>query len=93
VAKEATTIAEKSGQKKTSVLKKKQTQFTQLLNEASCSNEPDIFVELREEDWYCFICEESSVQDMVQCIVCKKWAHETCAGVDKKRKSFICKLC
>jgi hypothetical protein len=48
VAKEAATIA-----------KKMQMQFTQLLNEASCSNEPDIFVEMREEDWYCFICVES----------------------------------
>jgi hypothetical protein len=50
VANESATIAKKTEQKETSIFKKRQIQFTQLLNEASCSNEPGIYVEVREED-------------------------------------------
>jgi hypothetical protein len=68
VTKEAATIAMKTAQKETAaVFKKKRINFAQLVNAASCSIEPDIFVELQQEDWYCFICEEKSVQGMIQC--------------------------
>lgn len=40
------------------------------------------------EDWYCKICEERSVEDMIQCLRCKQWVHETCAGVKPGKTIF-----
>ncbi|KAK9700579.1 PHD-finger [Popillia japonica] len=45
------------------------------------------------EDWYCHICEEKSVEDMIQCLNCKVWAHDKCAGVNSGKKQFFCPEC
>lgn len=29
----------------------------------------------------------------IQCQQCKKWCHNECAGIDRKRKMFTCELC
>lgn len=57
------------------------------------SDEADIAVDVRQEDKFCFICEEINVQDMAQCTACKKWAHESCAGSGKETQKLIGKLC
>lgn len=47
------------------------------------------------EEWYCFLCNETNIEDMVRCPVCNQWAHEKCAGCDDEasRNNFICDLC
>ncbi|KAB0803436.1 hypothetical protein PPYR_00406 [Photinus pyralis] len=54
--------------------------------------QPVIIIETNEEDWYCSLCNESIIEDMIQCMQCRKWAHEMCAGVHVK-SSYICDLC
>lgn len=44
-------------------------------------------------DWFCHVCEENIVEDMVQCLKCKKWAHTSCAGSGKKLKKYKCENC
>lgn len=46
-----------------------------------------------DEDWYCMICEEKSIEDMIKCLRCKKWVHEICAGVKAGKKQFFCSEC
>lgn len=53
----------------------------------------DIEVGLQGDDWYCYICEEKFVEDMVQCLVCASWVHESCAGVKSGLKHFVCIDC
>ncbi|KYN50407.1 hypothetical protein ALC57_00044 [Trachymyrmex cornetzi] len=50
-------------------------------------------IEINEDDWYCYLCQQNLVEDMVQCIVCKRWAHESCACISKKELRFICDFC
>jgi hypothetical protein len=89
VAKEAATTAKKTAQKENAAdFRKRWIKFIQLPKMAS---------------WHCrqgaarrlvfFICAENCVKDMIHCTACKKWPHETCAGIGKKPKNFICKLC
>lgn len=59
----------------------------------SSAKEGNVEIEVAEEDWYCFICGESVVEDMVQCTMCEKWAHETCACVEKHEMTFECDNC
>lgn len=41
-------------------------------------------------DWYCKICEEKSIEDMIRCLRCNQWVHEMCAGVKPgKKNSFV----
>lgn len=44
-------------------------------------------------DWYCEICQSRSVEDMVQCMTCRQWVHENCAGVKKNVKKYFCLNC
>lgn len=60
---------------------------------SSASIRENVAVEITADDWFCFICEESVVEDMVQCTLCRKWAHETCAGVQKQETAFLCDFC
>ena len=46
-----------------------------------------------ESSWYCEMCSTESVEDMIQCMSCRKWVHETCAGVKKGKKRFFCFVC
>ena len=45
-----------------------------------------------ESDWYCFICTESVMDDMIQCQVCNAWVHSACADVSNTGQ-FVCEPC
>lgn len=44
-----------------------------------------------EESWLCFYCDEDCKENMIQCVMCKRWAHVQCAGVASG--IFVCELC
>jgi hypothetical protein len=46
-----------------------------------------------DSSWFCDMCFEESVEDMIQCLSCHRWVHENCAGVKKGKKSFFCHDC
>ncbi|XP_045462177.1 uncharacterized protein LOC123672207 [Harmonia axyridis] len=64
-----------------------------ILNQAGTSAHSDVLIEIEPEEWFCLVCEENSIEDMVQCLHCSKWAHESCAGSKAKIKKFICSSC
>ncbi|KAJ8868709.1 hypothetical protein PR048_030248, partial [Dryococelus australis] len=33
--------------------------------------------------WFCYICSEDRVEDMIRCSICDKYINELCAGVEK----------
>jgi hypothetical protein len=41
--------------------------------------------------WYCFYCHDATVEDMIKCQVCLRWAHRACAGVEIG--PFNCEFC
>jgi hypothetical protein len=43
-------------------------------------------MESSDEDWCCFLCQESVIEDMILCTSCSKWAHESCAGYSEEEK-------
>jgi len=43
------------------------------------------------QDWFRFICSESTNEDTIQCSVCKRWVREECADVSGPE--FTCGLC
>jgi ribosomal protein L37AE/L43A len=45
------------------------------------------------DSWFCDMCQQEFVEDMVRCMTCNKWFHETCAGVKKGRERFFCFAC
>lgn len=47
----------------------------------------------KETSWYCYICDEASHEDMIQCIKCHTWVHTICAGVKKGIKQYFCSSC
>lgn len=54
--------------------------------------------DLDEENSPCIYCNELyswslSKELWFQCLICKKWAHAECAGVDRKTKMFKCEIC
>lgn len=50
-------------------------------------------VEINKDDWFCKLCQENLIEDMVQCSACKSWVHESCAGVSKDKLEFTCDFC
>jgi hypothetical protein len=46
-----------------------------------------------KESWFCGICGNDIKEDMIQCLLCKEWVHENCAGVRKRIKVFYCENC
>lgn len=52
-------------------------------------------IEFNKELWYCFLCNEEHIEDMVRCLVCNQWAHEMCAGCEDEpsREKFVCDIC
>ncbi|KAG5882894.1 hypothetical protein JTB14_013273 [Gonioctena quinquepunctata] len=40
--------------------------------------------------WFCHVCEENIVEDMVQSLKYEKWAHTSCAGRGKILKKKTC---
>lgn len=47
-----------------------------------------VVIDINEKDWYCMICEDTCIENMHQCQICKKWAHDSCAGVQEKLKTI-----
>nr|CAH7743445.1 unnamed protein product [Callosobruchus chinensis] len=47
---------------------------------------------INEKEWYCKLCNECSIEDMIQCLQCRTWVHEICANVQSREK-FICDFC
>lgn len=45
------------------------------------------------ENWFCNICCENRVAEMIQCMSCKTWQHAKCAKVSGKGKVFHCAKC
>ncbi|KAG8223666.1 hypothetical protein J437_LFUL001773 [Ladona fulva] len=44
-------------------------------------------------EWYCELCEEDKMEDMIRCMKCKIWIHAKCVGVGKGVKKFFCNVC
>lgn len=53
----------------------------------------EIIIETNPEDWFCALCQESSVEDMIRCTKCEKWAHEMCADSSRFNGDYLCDLC
>ncbi|KAB0803737.1 hypothetical protein PPYR_00707 [Photinus pyralis] len=52
----------------------------------------DAVIEINAEEWYCQMCDECRVENMIQCIKCQKWSHESCvAFVSPDHTCDICK--
>lgn len=82
--------------KKTDVCKEEEAEQLPnlgVLNQAGTSAQSDILVEIDSNEWFCSVCEETAVEDMVQCLLCGKWVHESCAGSKQKIKKFVCSNC
>lgn len=45
------------------------------------------------DDWFCSLCAEDREESMIQCLKCKTWVHDLCAGVNKKIKKYVCDAC
>lgn len=50
-------------------------------------------IKKKKSDWFCFICGEDRKENMIQCLKCKSWVHDVCAGVNKRTKKFVCDVC
>nr|CAD7198813.1 unnamed protein product [Timema douglasi] len=55
----------------------------------STSTQPDVSIEIQQEEWFCSVCEDHSVEDMVQCLICWSWVHERCAGASSDSDEFL----
>lgn len=62
-------------------------------NAPTTSHTSDVTIEVGQDDWFCSVCEESVIENMVQCLQCRTWVHETCAGVKSGLKRFLCVEC
>ncbi|RUS86937.1 hypothetical protein EGW08_005342 [Elysia chlorotica] len=46
------------------------------------------------DSWYCFMCGESTEENMIKCAKCLRWVHEECAGTSgSDPNSYNCELC
>ena len=45
------------------------------------------------EEWYCELCDEDKIEEMIRCMKCKTWIHAKCAGVGKGVKKYYCNAC
>ena len=46
-----------------------------------------------KSDWFCNLCAKDREENMIQCLKCKTWVHDLCAGDDKKTKKYVCDVC
>lgn len=44
-----------------------------------------------EQQWFCAICNECRVENMVMCLQCNQWVHDMCAGGDLR--NYVCGSC
>lgn len=82
----------KQKQSKEAVVLKENPKLS-FINQAGTSSQSDMIIEILPEDWFCSVCEENVIEDMVQCLLCGEWVHESCAGSKAKIKKFICHKC
>lgn len=47
---------------------------------------------INAEEWYCRLCTNCVVEDMIQCKKCTGWVHESCANI-VNAKYYICDIC
>jgi hypothetical protein len=75
--------------------KRKMSDLSSSISEVAV--EHDEFEENGSHDYYCVICNEALSdppdEDMIQCFLCKEWAHEDCTDFDKRVKMFTCDFC
>ncbi|KAG8269876.1 hypothetical protein J6590_097851 [Homalodisca vitripennis] len=64
-----------------------------VINQAGSSAQSDVMVEINPDEWFCSVCEENAIEDMVQCLLCGKWVHESCAGSKARIKKYVCSNC
>lgn len=62
-------------------------------NAVICKKELALKIKKKKSNWFFFICEEDREENMINCLKCKLWAHDLCAGVDKRTKKYICDSC
>lgn len=62
-----------------------------ILRKASTIDTTVPVIAINESDWYCHLCDQFFVEDMIQCIVCKNWVHESCAAL--VTSNYICDIC
>lgn len=62
-------------------------------NEQSICISHDVTISVNENDWFCYLCNKTLIEDMIQCLQCRSWVHESCAGVLKKCKLYYCPQC
>ena len=43
--------------------------------------------------WYCFLCSESTPEDMIKCQACGLWAHVACSAFESSAYTYVCELC
>ena len=53
-------------------------------NATICKKEFKSKIKKKKSNLFCFICEKDREENMINCLKCKLWAHDLCAGVDKK---------
>lgn len=46
-----------------------------------------------DECLYCGNFYSQSLEGWIQCTMCRKWAHDSCAGVDDNEDTFECEIC
>ncbi len=63
----------------------------------SCSKDPkaDLDVDSNTDDEECLYCYDFSEEGWIRCVVCARWAHNSCAGVDSEDDDniHVCVLC
>lgn len=47
----------------------------------------------QEANWFCFLCQECTCEDMIQCLMCSKWVHVDCAGITESQREYFCDVC
>lgn len=52
-----------------------------------------IIIETNPDDWFCTICQECRVEDMIKCFKCGKWAHEMCSDLSRFKDDYVCDFC
>ncbi|CAH0557524.1 unnamed protein product [Brassicogethes aeneus] len=57
------------------------------------SKKNEVLIEINADEWFCVICQEGIIEDMIQCTKCGEWAHEMCADLTRPKSDYVCDLC
>jgi hypothetical protein len=47
----------------------------------------------KEASWYCFLCNSTSQEPMIQCQSCLHWVHIACSAAEASDPQYICDVC